>query len=596
MIWWIGLFAFAGAPVFAQDWKVESLKGTVFWGAAEDSETKPVRLGQVLNEGSTIATEPGARVELRQGTTSVKLGGKTKIKLKSGEQTKASLINMVYGRVRAQVEPEKGQHFRIETNTAVSGVRGTEFFVSADDDENFFCTLHGLVEVESKLNGQKTLVPAKAGVRIAAGGNLNVDPTPESLIAVWKNQTDSERAEMVVSDSYLQSEIKYRPLGRHLYYGLRLHSNLGAFEHIHYSAARADSPSLRFLQARVSPALRVGDRFQLNWIPRWLLHFGNQEQVLDADPALARYSVDRLDIGELYGEGRFGETVARVGLQNFRWNDGVYFSNNFWQLDPYLFPAFRALSRWDRHFIDVVAIRQGETGRLNGQVAADILALKYDFSTWLSVYGGHRDYTRTVASEPSVSRGHRVDDIGFFSRQRVGPLEYKASGLLQKGVLFQGVAGRETPQSARMLDFELAGYPLKGRPLRVALGYLEASENFLPGFESPYNLGYSQIFSRTNLRQYRPKLTYGSFEGEWSASLEWIRSHSVGSGRLSNWAGRDVQLMDEVNLNWNQRWGTHWQTLATGIWMNPSAAMSASSATWSGRAGLGALLNVQYVY
>jgi len=80
------------------------------------------RIEILLNDGSTIILGPGTRLEL------------TKSAYDSKMKTRSSLINMIIGKARfivTKLSKFKSSDFKVKTKTAVAGVRGSDFVVTA---------------------------------------------------------------------------------------------------------------------------------------------------------------------------------------------------------------------------------------------------------------------------------------------------------------------------------------------------------------------------------------------------------------------------------------------------------------------------------
>lgn len=89
---------------------------------------------------------------------------------------KRGILELIKGSIFSRVNPKsfKGKTpLRIKTKAAVSGVRGTEFFVSygpdKKPDDTWVCVHEGMVEVSSVKGDSKQLVPAGKGVSVTFG-------------------------------------------------------------------------------------------------------------------------------------------------------------------------------------------------------------------------------------------------------------------------------------------------------------------------------------------------------------------------------------------------------------------------------------------
>ena len=138
-------FAFVATPVFAQDaGKVVSLEGTVEIGRA--GTFTPAEVASAVRSGDTIRTGNPGRVRILFADDSVlNLGDNTTLVIDetvfdTSKGAATTLMHLLGGKVRALVSDYYSGNqgsYQIETTTAVSGVRGTEFVVAYDSNRQF---------------------------------------------------------------------------------------------------------------------------------------------------------------------------------------------------------------------------------------------------------------------------------------------------------------------------------------------------------------------------------------------------------------------------------------------------------------------------
>ncbi|NQV51018.1 MAG: FecR domain-containing protein [Candidatus Marinimicrobia bacterium] len=95
-------------------------------------------------------------------------------------------ISLDYGTVKASVSKQKGE-FRIATPTSVASVKGTEWWVTSDDNGDVFIVMAGIVEVENLISGTVQNVgqdetatsspDGSVGVTVTDNSNIPDDPT-----------------------------------------------------------------------------------------------------------------------------------------------------------------------------------------------------------------------------------------------------------------------------------------------------------------------------------------------------------------------------------------------------------------------------------
>lgn len=184
------VFALVASTAHADDvGKIVSMEGTVEVGRANIFTRADVGTG--VQQGDTIRTgTPGRARVLFVDDSVLNLGDATTLVVDEAvfDQSKgaaSTLLHLLGGKVRALVSEyySSGQgSYRIETATAVSGVRGTEFVMAFDDGRQFteVLGLGGEVAVHGTIdrNHHGVLVHANEITEIAKGKY----PTPPRQI------------------------------------------------------------------------------------------------------------------------------------------------------------------------------------------------------------------------------------------------------------------------------------------------------------------------------------------------------------------------------------------------------------------------------
>ncbi|MEA3287508.1 MAG: FecR family protein [Candidatus Marinimicrobia bacterium] len=87
-------------------------------------------------------------------------------------------ISLDYGTVKATVNKQKGE-FRIATPTSVASVKGTEWWVTSDENGDLFIVVEGIVEVENLISGTVQNVGADETAASSPDGTVEVEDTEE---------------------------------------------------------------------------------------------------------------------------------------------------------------------------------------------------------------------------------------------------------------------------------------------------------------------------------------------------------------------------------------------------------------------------------
>ncbi len=150
-------------------------------GEAVQGEKKIKAVGEILEEKVVISTQSDSilGIEFKDGSR-VKIPPSSRVKiLKSAGEVELQLVRgRIFSKVKKSEVSDKS-HFKIRSQSAVMGVRGTEFFASVDEQSHdlWMCVNEGKVEISSEGTAKPILVPAGLGV-FAPTGKLITEPKP----------------------------------------------------------------------------------------------------------------------------------------------------------------------------------------------------------------------------------------------------------------------------------------------------------------------------------------------------------------------------------------------------------------------------------
>jgi len=161
----VTLLALQPAAAAQNDWKlVVRVKGTVQSQKSGDANWVGIWQSRMLQNGDKARTLDASRANIRLADQSVvTLGANTVVAMEQFSmtpQSRTAVINLVSGRIRANVGRFTGQQsrFQVTTPNAVLAARGTEFFVEQD-------------KVTRQGGGNLTLLVFSGTVNVTAGGN-----------------------------------------------------------------------------------------------------------------------------------------------------------------------------------------------------------------------------------------------------------------------------------------------------------------------------------------------------------------------------------------------------------------------------------------
>ena len=149
---------------------------------------KGLNSAQVLKPGSPLSHQDKIKTGKNGYIALMYLDDKTVVKMlgnsdltimgdRSGNKINKSL-DIKYGRVAANVKPQKGKEFRISTPTSVASVKGTEFTIQSDPSTgDSFTLIEGLIEVTNSITGESTEVQEGETATSTPDGSLDVAET-----------------------------------------------------------------------------------------------------------------------------------------------------------------------------------------------------------------------------------------------------------------------------------------------------------------------------------------------------------------------------------------------------------------------------------
>mgnify|MGYP005707159537 FL=1 len=149
---------------------------------------KGLNSAQVLKPGSPLSHQDKIKTGKNGFIALMYLDDKTVVKMlgnsdltimgdRSGNKINKSL-DIKYGKVAANVKPQKGKEFRISTQTSVASVKGTEFAIQSDPSSgDSFTLIEGLIQVTNSITGESTQVQEGETAISTPDGSLDVAET-----------------------------------------------------------------------------------------------------------------------------------------------------------------------------------------------------------------------------------------------------------------------------------------------------------------------------------------------------------------------------------------------------------------------------------
>ena len=178
------------------------------------SSAQALQPGSPLSDQDKIKTGKNGFVAIMylDDKTVVKILGNSNLIIlgdRSGSKINKSL-DIKYGRVAANVKPQKGKEFRISTPTSVASVKGTELAIESDPSTgDSFTLIEGLVEVTNSITGESTEVQEGETATSTPEGSLEVAQTTSEDLEGFEEasiepQTQELRFEIEDADGNLK--------------------------------------------------------------------------------------------------------------------------------------------------------------------------------------------------------------------------------------------------------------------------------------------------------------------------------------------------------------------------------------------------------
>ncbi len=178
------------APDSAFAWTVQKIKGQV--SVINGKVKVPAEVGTVLKVGDTVETAADSKAMLQEGESEIWLAPTTQLavhKLVTPGKSELGRFDILAGKLRAKFKKTSGPEafpYEVRLKSVVAGVRGTEFFMAIEGDDEKVCTLEGLVRVTSlKSRAESWDVKAGKGLFIKPNEMPKVRDTTDEQVKKW---------------------------------------------------------------------------------------------------------------------------------------------------------------------------------------------------------------------------------------------------------------------------------------------------------------------------------------------------------------------------------------------------------------------------
>ena len=191
----LSLFVYSSA--FAQGGGVAvtaKIKGDAEHKPAGGSYQANLKRGKLVKDRDWVKTNDDGYIALMfiDDKTLLKLRENSELEIRasrSGGGLNKS-IQMSFGKVKAEISPQRSGEFTIATPTSVASVKGTIFWIISTPEGDQFIGIEGIVEVTNTESGQTVSVGVGQTAISNVDGSIEVAPTPEGGVPDDPGETD----------------------------------------------------------------------------------------------------------------------------------------------------------------------------------------------------------------------------------------------------------------------------------------------------------------------------------------------------------------------------------------------------------------------
>lgn len=210
--------------------KIKSVKGIaniLRIKEGERAKKEPVRFGinakrkMKIYCDDVLSTEKASRMKISLKKALLSIGPKTRLFVEeyNASNGETSVIKMNYGKVRTFFKKESGKKkstFKVKTPTTVSGVRGTDFYVSYEPNKAIStqATIKGEIEVEHISTKKKVLVDSgkqavvKPNIEDKINTGIIKKNSPEALTELKQKKLEGSSIEVRKIEPPVVKQIK----------------------------------------------------------------------------------------------------------------------------------------------------------------------------------------------------------------------------------------------------------------------------------------------------------------------------------------------------------------------------------------------------
>ena len=209
------LLLFVHSSLFAQGDGVvvtAKIKGKTEHKAVGGSYQADLKRGKLLNDKAWVRTRDDGYIALMfiDDKTLLKLRENSELEIRADRSAGGlnKSILMSFGKVKAEISPQRSGEFTISTPTSVASVKGTIFWIISTPEGDQFIGIEGTVEVTNIESGQTVSVTVGQTATSNVDGSIDVQPTPEGGVPDDPGETDDAGDELRIRLENADGETK----------------------------------------------------------------------------------------------------------------------------------------------------------------------------------------------------------------------------------------------------------------------------------------------------------------------------------------------------------------------------------------------------
>jgi hypothetical protein len=569
---------------FLSGWTFQQQSGPAGVTVERNGRIHSLSPGSNLEKYDVLFVGKGTKVLLSEGASRLWVGENTVLRIDQLKSNPAEdVVRLDTGKIRIQIKPEEAKRWKFETRSSVSGVRGTEFFISSTEATESLCVLEGAVESQLTNDQSETfLVPAGKGVQLREGHPVVMVDNSNFLVTQWVAETSLDDDQSYIPSAY-STNIRTRSWGQHVLTSLRADLFYCDLFNPDFDKSTSDS-NRECTRSHLYPSLLVKAPVSWRLTPRLSLITANQETTFDTVPALNSRQQALMTVSEAYAQPGWGTGQAQVGFQKFNAADGLLLSEARFTNEPLTHLAARIEQKWQDQPVEFF-LSQG----LEGQRPTDGLfphSLVF-FRLGLFESRGQIYALRVDSVDPKDSLRSEIHqtNLGFLFSDRSKKFDYKISGIVQNGTLKSSATAPTISSTDKLLDLQ-SGYYATNRT-RIFLRLLDAGVRFSSIAPAAYSLGlFPSFYQIGNITQARTGLDYRWDEAR-HVSLEYIASWDHERDGFVRWRSSSSNssfIAEETNVTFKHQWSDYLSYQVGGYLLNPHNYSSGSDLAYGAQA------------